>query len=104
MYQYSSFHTYVDCHVTKSKVQAGAVTVPLSKHVLVSSTSDNQNNRRLPIAKNVTYVLKTLLVLRPGGWIVEELKLVSGLWLGFLAIVVPSLEGHIYQGFFYDIL
>jgi hypothetical protein len=27
MYQYSSFHTYVDCHVTKSKVQAGAVTV-----------------------------------------------------------------------------
>jgi hypothetical protein len=26
MYQYSSFHTYVDCHVTKSKVQAGAVT------------------------------------------------------------------------------
>jgi hypothetical protein len=27
MYQYSSFHTYVDCHVTKSKVQAGAVTL-----------------------------------------------------------------------------
>jgi hypothetical protein len=27
MYQYSSFYTYVDCHVTKSKVQAGAVTV-----------------------------------------------------------------------------
>jgi hypothetical protein len=27
MYQYSSFHTYVDCHVTKSKVQAGAVTI-----------------------------------------------------------------------------
>jgi hypothetical protein len=26
MYQYSSFHTYIDCHVTKSKVQAGAVT------------------------------------------------------------------------------
>jgi hypothetical protein len=26
MHQYSSFHTYVDCHVTKSKVQAGAVT------------------------------------------------------------------------------
>jgi hypothetical protein len=26
IYQYSSFHTYVDCHVTKSKVQAGAVT------------------------------------------------------------------------------
>jgi hypothetical protein len=24
--QYSSFHTYVGCHVTKSKVQAGAVT------------------------------------------------------------------------------
>jgi hypothetical protein len=23
--QYSSFHTYVDCYVTKSKVQAGAV-------------------------------------------------------------------------------
>jgi hypothetical protein len=29
MYQYSSFHTYVDCHVTKSKVQAGAVTPDL---------------------------------------------------------------------------
>jgi hypothetical protein len=27
VYQYSSFHTYVDCHVTKSKVQAGAVTL-----------------------------------------------------------------------------
>jgi hypothetical protein len=67
MYQYSSFHTYVDCHVTKNKVQAEAVTVSLPKHVLVSSTSDNQNNERLPIAKNVTYVLKTLLVLRPGG-------------------------------------
>jgi hypothetical protein len=26
MYQYSFFHTYVDCHVTKNKVQAGAVT------------------------------------------------------------------------------
>jgi hypothetical protein len=26
MYQYSSFRMYVDCHVTKSKVQAGAVT------------------------------------------------------------------------------
>jgi hypothetical protein len=26
MCQYSSFHTYVDCHVTKSKVQAVAVT------------------------------------------------------------------------------
>jgi hypothetical protein len=26
MYQYSSFHTYIDCHVTKNKVQAGAVT------------------------------------------------------------------------------
>jgi hypothetical protein len=79
MYQYSSFHTYVDCHVTKNKVQAGAVTVPLPKHVLVSSTSDNQNNGRLPIAKSMTYVLKTLLVLRPGGWTVEELGLVSGL-------------------------
>jgi hypothetical protein len=41
MYQYSSFHTYVDCYVTKSKVQAGAVTVPFPKHVLVSSISDN---------------------------------------------------------------
>jgi hypothetical protein len=89
--------------VTKSKVQAGAVIVPLSKHVLVSSTSDNQNNGRLPIAKSVTCVLKTLLVLRPAGWIVEELGLVSELWLGFLAIVVPNLKGYIYQGFFYDI-
>jgi hypothetical protein len=26
MCQYGSFHTYVDCHVTNSKVQAGAVT------------------------------------------------------------------------------
>jgi hypothetical protein len=25
MCQYSSLHTYVGCHVTKSKVQAGAV-------------------------------------------------------------------------------
>jgi hypothetical protein len=41
MYQYSSFQMYVDYHVTKNKVQAGAVTVPLSKHMLVSSTSDN---------------------------------------------------------------
>jgi hypothetical protein len=103
MYQYSFFHTYVDYHVTKNKVQAGAVTVFLPKHVLVSSTSDNQNNKRLPIAKSVTYVLKTLLVLRPDGWTVEELGLVSGLWLGFLAIVVLSLKGYIYQGFFYDI-
>jgi hypothetical protein len=67
MYQYSFFHTYVDCHVTKNKVQAGAVTVPLPKHMLVSNTSDNQNNGRLLIAKNVICVLKTLLVLRPGG-------------------------------------
>jgi hypothetical protein len=96
MYQYSSFHTYVDCHVTKSKVQAGAVIVPLPKHVLVSSTLDNQNNERLPIAKSVICVLKILLVLRPGGWIVEELGPVSGLWLRFLAIVVPNLEDHIY--------
>jgi hypothetical protein len=79
MYQYSFFHTYVYCHVTKSKVQAEAVIIPLPKHVLVSSTSDNQNNGRFPIAKNVTYVLKTLLVLRPGGWTIEELGLVSGL-------------------------
>jgi hypothetical protein len=103
MYQYSSFHTYVDCHVTKSKVQAEAVTVFLPKHMLVSSTSNNQNNGRLLIAKNMIYVLKTLLVLRPGGWTVEELGLVSGLWLEFLAIVVHSLEDHIYQGFLYDI-
>jgi hypothetical protein len=89
--------------VTKSKVQAGAVIVPLPKHVLVSSISDNQNNGRLPIAKSVTCVLKILLVLRPSGWTVKELGLVSGLWLGFLAIVVPSLKGYIYQGFFYDI-
>jgi hypothetical protein len=95
---------YVDCHVTKSKVQAGAVTVPLPKHVLVSSTLDNQNNGRLPIAKSVIRVLKTLLVLRPDGWIVEKLELVSGLWLGFLAIVVLNLKDHIYQGFLYDIL
>jgi hypothetical protein len=27
MYQYSFFRMYVDCHVTKSKVQAGAVTL-----------------------------------------------------------------------------
>jgi hypothetical protein len=79
MYQYSSFHTYVDCHVIKNKVQAGAVIVPLSKHVLVSSISDNQNNGRLPIAKSVICVFKTLLVLRPGGWTVEELGLVFGL-------------------------
>jgi hypothetical protein len=32
MYQYSSFHTYVDCHVTKSKVQAGAVTPTVIDH------------------------------------------------------------------------
>jgi hypothetical protein len=70
---------YVDCYVTKSKIQAEAVTVPFSKHVLVSSTSDNQNNRRLPIAKSATRILKTLLVLRPDGWAVEELELVSGL-------------------------
>jgi hypothetical protein len=89
--------------VTKNKVQAGAVIVPFFKHVLVSSTLDSQNNGRLPIAKSVICVFKTLLVLRPGGWIVEELGLVSGLWLGFLAIVVPSLKGYIYQGFFYDI-
>jgi hypothetical protein len=82
--------------VTKNKVQAGAVIVFLSKHVLVSSTSHNQNNGRLPIAKSVIYVFKTLLVLRPGGWTVEQLGLVSGLWLGFLAIVVPILEGYIY--------
>jgi hypothetical protein len=79
---------YVNCYVTKNKVQAGAVIVSLFKHVLVSSTSDNQNNGRLPIAKNATRVLKTLLVLRPDGWTVEELGLVSELWLGFLAIVV----------------
>jgi hypothetical protein len=103
MYQYSFFHTYVDCHVTKSKVQAGAVIVPLFKHMLVSSTSDNQNNGRLLIAKSVTCVFKTLLVLRPGGWIVEKLGLISGLWLRFLVIVVPNLKGHIYQGFLYDI-
>jgi hypothetical protein len=72
--------------------------------VLVSSISNNQNNGRLPIAKSVTCVFKTLLVLRPGGWTVEELGLIFGLWLGFLAIVVPNLEGYIYQGFFYDIL
>jgi hypothetical protein len=90
--------------VIKNKVQAGAVIVPLSKHVLVSSTSDNQNNGRLPIAKSVTCVFKTLLVLRPGGWTVEELGLISGLWLEFLAIVVPNLKDHIYQGFFYNIL
>jgi hypothetical protein len=65
--------------VIKSKVQAGAVTVPLPKHMLVLSTLDNKNNRRLPIAKSVTCVLKILLVLRPGGWTVEKLKLVSGL-------------------------
>jgi hypothetical protein len=94
---------YVNCHVTKNKIQAGAVIIPLSKHVLVSSTSDNQNNRRLPIAKSAIFVLKTLLVLRPNGWTVEELKLVSGLWLEFLAIVVPNLKGYIYQGFFYNI-
>jgi hypothetical protein len=94
---------YVDCHVTKSKVQAGAVTVPLPKHVLISSISNNQNNKRLPIAKSATRVLKTLLVLRPNGWTVEELKLVSGLWLGFLAMVVPNLKGYIYQGFLYNI-
>jgi hypothetical protein len=70
---------YVDCHVTKNKVQAEAVTVPLSKHMLVSSTSDNQNNGRLLIAKSATRVLKILFVLRPGGWTVEELGLVSGL-------------------------
>jgi hypothetical protein len=90
--------------VIKSKVQAGAVIVPLPKHVLVSSISNNQNNGRLLIAKSVTCVFKILLVLRPGGWTVEELGLVFGLWLGFLAIVVLSLEGYIYQGFFYDIL
>jgi hypothetical protein len=89
--------------VTKNKVQAGAVIVPLPKHVLVSSTSDNQNNGRLPIAKNVICVLKTLLVLQPGGWTVEKLGLVFGLWLGFLAIVVPNLKNYIYQGFFSDI-
>jgi hypothetical protein len=80
------------------------VIIPFSKHVLVSSTSDNQNNGRLLIAKSVIYVFKTLLVLRLGGWTVEELGLVFELWLGFLAIVVPNLKGHIYQGFFYNIL
>jgi hypothetical protein len=95
---------YVDCYVTKSKVRAGAVIVPLPKHMLVSSTSDNQNNERLSIAKNATRVLKTSLVLRPNGWTVEELELVSELWLEFLVIVVPSLKGHIYQGFLDDIL
>jgi hypothetical protein len=37
MYQYSSFHTYVDCHVTKSKVQAGAVTIELFELPLICS-------------------------------------------------------------------
>jgi hypothetical protein len=95
---------YVNCYVTKNKIQAGAVIVPLFKHMLVSSTSDNQNNGRLPIAKNATPVLKILLILRPDGWTVEELGLVSGLWLRFLAIIVPNLKGHIYQGFLYNIL
>jgi hypothetical protein len=70
---------YIDCHVTKNKVYAGAVIIPLSKNIFVSSISDNQNNERLLIAKNATYILKILLVLRPNGWTVEELKLVS--WL-----------------------
>jgi hypothetical protein len=70
---------YVNYYVTKNKVQAGAVTVLLSKHVLVSSISDNQNNGRLLIAKNATPVLKTLLVLRTNGWTVEKLELVSEL-------------------------
>jgi hypothetical protein len=52
--QYSSFHTYVDCHVIKNKIQTGAVIIPLPKHVLVSSISDNQNNGRLLIAKGMT--------------------------------------------------
>jgi hypothetical protein len=67
MYQYSSFQMYVNYYVTKNKIQAEAVIIPLPKHVLVSSTSDNQNNERLPIAKNTIRVLKTLLVLRPDG-------------------------------------
>jgi hypothetical protein len=67
MYQYIFFRMYIDCHVTKNKIQAGAVTVPLPKHVLISSTSNNQNNGRLPIAKSATRVLKILLVLRPDG-------------------------------------
>jgi hypothetical protein len=57
------------------------VIVPLPKHVLVSSTSDNQNNGRLPIAKGVIYIFKILLVLRPGGWTVEGLELDSELLL-----------------------
>jgi hypothetical protein len=35
MYQYSSFRMYVDCHVTKSKVQAGAVTTTLPSYQLI---------------------------------------------------------------------
>jgi hypothetical protein len=104
MYQYNFFRIYVNYYVTKSKIQAGAVIIPLPKHVLVSSISNNQNNGRLLITKNATRVLKTLLVLRPDGGTVEKLELFSELWLGFLAIVVPSLENYIYQGFLYDIL
>jgi hypothetical protein len=103
MCQYGSFHTYVDYHVTKSKIQARAVIVPLCKHVLVSSTSNNQNNGRLLIAKNVTCVLKILLVLWPGGWTVKRLGLVSELWLKFLAIVVSNLKSYIYQDLLYNI-
>jgi hypothetical protein len=55
MYQYSSFHTYVDCHVTKSKVQAGAVTarkrqlrIGSKRHKLIVKESgwlDRQKNK-----------------------------------------------------------
>jgi hypothetical protein len=52
MYQYSSFHTYVDCHVTKSKVQAGAVTGAVSSRVSnnvgVVSLLDQMGSKGLP--------------------------------------------------------
>jgi hypothetical protein len=37
MYQYSSFHTYVDCYVTKSKVQAGAVTIVVVVRYIIAT-------------------------------------------------------------------
>jgi hypothetical protein len=51
-------------------------------------------------------VFKTLLVLRPGGWTVEELGLELGskLWSEFVLIVILSLKGYIYQGLLYGIL
>jgi hypothetical protein len=47
MYQYSSFHTYVDCHVTKSKVQAGAVTLMKELMVAIFEATDDDGNMKL---------------------------------------------------------